>query len=192
MLYNTHRSYGLVTILFHWLIAVLFIGQIVLGIVMLRLDDQRRVFELIQLHKSIGFVILALVIPRLLWRVAAQSPDLPRTMTKAERGAAKLSHATLYALMLALPLTGWVIVSVSTLGIVTLAFDKILIPNLPLPASDAAELFWSWVHAILAFGAAGLVALHIGAALWHQFIRRDGLLVRMFVPGREERTGDPR
>ncbi|RFC69270.1 MULTISPECIES: cytochrome b [Mesorhizobium] len=192
MLYNTPRAYGLVTILFHWCIAVLFIGQIVLGIIMLRLDDQRRVFELIQLHKSIGFVILALVIPRIVWRLAALSPDLPAGMSKAERGAANLSHAALYGLMLALPLTGWVLVSISTLGIVTLAFGKVLIPNLPLAPSDAAELLWSWVHAILAFGAAGLIALHVGAALWHQFVRRDGLLVRMLVPGREEHTGGTR
>ncbi|MGC4024737.1 MAG: cytochrome b [Mesorhizobium sp.] len=188
MLYNTRRAYGLVTILFHWSIAALFIGQIALGLTMLRLDDQRRVFELIQLHKSIGFLILALVILRILWRLAVLSPDLPSGMSKIERGAANLSHAALYGLMLGLPLTGWVLVSVSTLGIVTLVFGKLLIPNLPLPPSDAAELLWSWVHAVLAFGAAVLIVLHMGAALWHQFVRRDGLLVRMLVPGREERT----
>lgn len=188
MLYNTRRAYGLVTILFHWSIAALFIGQISLGVAMLRLEDQRRAFELIQLHKSIGFMILALVILRLLWRLAGQSPELPSNMSKIERRMAVLAHAALYVLMIALPLTGWVLVSVSTLGIVTLAFDKVLIPNLPLPPSDTAELFWSWVHAVLAFGAGSLVALHIGAAFWHQFIRRDGLLVRMIVPGREERS----
>lgn len=188
MLINSRRAYGLVTIVFHWAIAPLFIGQIVLGVVMLRLDDQRRAFELIQLHKSIGFLILALAVPRLLWRLANRAPALPENMSRPERSAAKLSHAALYGLMIALPITGWILVSVSTLGIVTLAFNTVVIPNLPLPASDVAETVWSWIHTALAFLAAGLVLLHICAALWHQFLRRDDLLKRIILPGREERV----
>lgn len=192
MLINTKQSYGLISILFHWTIAPLFIAQLVLGFVMIRLTDQRLGFELIQLHKSLGFLILALAIPRLLWRLASKSPSFPKRMSRTERGAAMVSHSALYGLMFILPLTGWILVSVSTLGIVTLAFNSIVIPNIPLTPSDAAETFWSTVHGLLGFATAGLVTLHICAGLWHQFVRRDGLLKRILVPEREEHTAPPR
>ena len=192
MLINTRRGYGLVTILFHWTIAPIVIAQLLLGFVMLRLADQRSAFELIQLHKSIGFLILALVIPRLLWRLASVTPEHPAGMSPHERLVAQLSHFALYGMMIGLPLSGWILVSVSTLGIVTLAFNKIIISNLPLATSDFAESLWSWIHAILAFVAAALIVLHLCAALWHQFLRRDDLLSRIIFPAREERSGPPR
>ncbi|MCO5063820.1 MAG: cytochrome b [Rhizobiaceae bacterium] len=192
MLGNTRRSYGLVAIVLHWIIAPLFIGQLVLGFLMVRLDDQRRAFELIQLHKSLGFLILALAVPRLLWRLGGISPELPESMSRYERLAATLSHASLYGLMIGLPLTGWILVSVSTLGIVTFAFNFVVIPNLPLVPSDGAEAFWSSTHMALGFIAAAVVTLHLCAAAWHQFIRKDGLLSRILCPRRDDRGCPPR
>lgn len=182
MLRNTKQSYGLAAILLHWLIGLLIIGQIGLGLTMLRLDDQRRAFELIQLHKSIGFLILGLVAIRICWRLANKRPELPEATTRLERIAAGLSHHALYLLMIVLPLTGWALVSVSPLKIPTLVFSRFRVPNLPVSASEASELFWSSAHAVLGFAAAGLIALHILAALWHHFIRRDQILVRMLRP----------
>lgn len=190
MLRNTETGYGLVAIILHWLIGLLFIGQIVLGLVMVRLDDQRLSFDLIQWHKSFGFLILVLVPLRVAWRLANPRPALPASTLDWEREAASATHRILYVLMLILPLTGWVLVSVSTLGMPTFAFYRFIIPNLPLPASNGAEETWAFVHQWLGYGAAALVGFHILAALRHQFILRDGLLVRMLVPGKNAPVAD--
>ncbi|MGE0280716.1 MAG: cytochrome b [Rhizobiaceae bacterium] len=184
MLRNTETRYGLVAIILHWLIGLLFIGQIVLGLVMVRLDDQRLSFDLIQWHKSFGFLILVLVPLRIAWRLANLRPALPDSTPAWEHEAASATHLILYLLMLVLPLTGWVLVSVSTLGMPTFAFYRFIIPNLPLPASDGTEEMWAFVHQWLSYAAAALVGFHVLAALRHQFILRDGLLVRMLVPGK--------
>jgi cytochrome b561 len=184
MLRNTEVRYGLVAIVLHWLIGLLFIGQIALGLIMVRLEDQRLSFDLIQWHKSFGFLILVLVPLRIAWRLANPRPALSDTTPAWEHVAASAAHRIFYLLMILLPVTGWVLVSVSTLGMPTFAFYRFIIPNLPLPASDGSEAMWALVHQWLGYAASGLVALHILAALRHQFVLRDGLLVRMLVPGK--------
>lgn len=184
MLRNTETGYGLIAITLHWLIGLLFIGQVILGLVMVRLEDQRLSFELIQWHKSFGFLILLLVPLRIVWRLANPRPTLPDTTPAWEHEAASGTHLLLYALMLILPLTGWALVSVSTLGMPTFAFYRFIVPNLPLQASDGAEEIWAFVHQWLGYAATAIVGLHILAALRHQFVLRDGLLTRMLVPGK--------
>lgn len=179
MLRNTRQTYGLVAIGLHWAIAALIISQIVLGLTMVRLKDQRLAFDLIQWHKSFGLLTLALVSVRLAWRLANVTPELPRGMNPAEALAAHASHGLLYGLMLALPMSGWTLVSVSTLGIPTFAFYLFIVPHLPLTPSDAAEAWWASTHALLAYALIALVAVHAAAALWHHFWRRDDVLTRM-------------
>ncbi|TGQ38652.1 cytochrome b [Mesorhizobium sp. M00.F.Ca.ET.216.01.1.1] len=178
---NTSR-YGWATIVLHWLIAALFIGQFVLGFVMVRLSSQRTAFELIQLHKSFGFLLLGLVILRIAWRLGNAAPALPRSVGHFERRAAPLAHLALYAFQLALPLSGWALVSVSMLEIPSVPFNLFVMPNLPLAESDAAEGFWTAAHWYLAYASIGLVALHIAAALRHHFWLKDVVLTRMITP----------
>jgi cytochrome b561 len=179
LLRNTRQTYGLVAIALHWTIAGLILGQIALGLTMVRLGDPRLTFDLIQWHKSLGLLTLALVAVRLLWRFANITPELPHGMSQAEALAARKSHGLLYAWMLALPISGWILVSVSTLGIPTFAFYLFIVPHLPLTPSDAAEAWWANIHALLAYALIVLIALHAAAALWHHFWRRDDVLTRM-------------
>lgn len=181
---NTANGYGLVAIILHWVIALLFIGQLVLGLWMVRLTDQRLAFELIQWHKSFGFLILAMVIIRIAWWCFSFHPPLPENMSRLEKSLARVVHALLYGLMVLLPLTGWLLVSVSLLGIPTFAFNLLVIPDLPVTPSDQAETFWGTAHLLLGYLAVVLVAGHVAAALFHHFWLRDGLLRRMAVPGR--------
>lgn len=183
MLRNTENAYGWVAIAFHWAIALLITGQWILGKWMVRLDDQRLTFELIQWHKSTGFLILALVMLRLPWRVFNPPPELPASMPLVERSAARWSHRVLYVLMLLLPLSGWALVSVSVLEIPTLAFYLILIPHLPFAKSEAAEDFWATTHEILGWAMLAVVALHVLAALRHHFLLKDEVLRRMLYSG---------
>ena len=184
MMRNSTRGYGLVAITLHWAIAVLFVGQLVFGILMVRIQDQRLAFDLIQWHKSLGFLTLGLVLLRLSWRLANIVPALPPTLSKPEKMTAVVAHRLLYALMLLLPLTGWVMVSVSVLEIPTFAFYLFIIPHLPLAISETAEFFWIDAHAWLAYAAGVLVTAHAAAALRHHFLLRDDVLRRMIVPAK--------
>ena len=179
---NTATRYGWAMIVLHWLIGLIFIGQFVLGLVMVRTTSQRMAFELIQLHKSFGFLLLGLIILRIAWRLGNAAPPLPASVGTLERRAAPLAHFALYAFQIALPLSGWALVSVSMLAIPSMPFSLFVLPNLPLAVSDAAESFWSAAHKYLAYAGIALVVLHIAAALRHHFWLRDNVLTRMITP----------
>lgn len=182
MLRNRLHSYGWIAIVLHWLIALLFLGQLIGGNVMTRLEDKRLAFNLIQWHKSFGFLLLALVILRILWRLANPTPRYPESMPLWEQRAAHVSHGLLYVLQLALPLTGWVLVSTSVLAIPTFAFYLFVVPNLPIPMSAGIEHQFMRYHTWLGYAAIALLVLHVAAALRHHFVLRDGLMRRMLRP----------
>ena len=110
------------------------------------------------------------------------APALPASVGALERRTAPLAHFALYALQIALPLSGWALVSVSTLEIPTMPFDLFVMPNLPLAVSDASESFWIAAHWYLAYAGIALVAVHVAAALRHHFLLRDTVLARMITP----------
>ncbi|CAN7418721.1 cytochrome b [Pararhizobium sp. LjRoot235] len=180
MLRNRQDTFGWGTIVLHWMIALLIVGLIVLGYVMTRPDvDPELQFSLYQWHKSFGMTALALAFIRLVWWLANVHPDPVASLSGFERRASSVTHAFLLALTIAVPLAGWAIASTSTLNIPTLFFNRVLIPHLPMEKSESAEIFWSDAHAWLAYGLAGLVLLHAGAALLHHFWHRDEVLRRM-------------
>ena len=141
-------------------------------------------FELFQLHKSFGFIILGLSILRLIWRLTHKAPALPTGMKPWEVKAAKLTHVGFYALIIGIPLSGWVMVSVSMPKITTKIFKAVKVPDLPLPRSESLETITKNTHEILAVVMAALIAVHIGAALKHHFVDSDATLTRM-LSGRQ-------
>lgn len=184
MIRNTTAGYGWAAIVLHWLIALIFVGQFGLGIIMSRIESQRLAFDLIQLHKSFGFLLLGLVLVRIGWRLGNVRPDLPATLGRLETIAARIAHALLYAAMVVVPVSGWALVSVSILDIPSMPFSLFVMPNLPLEASEAAEGFWDQAHEIAAWLAMGLVCLHALAALRHHVWLKDDVLRRMTCPKR--------
>jgi cytochrome b561 len=177
---NSTATYGLIAILFHWTIALLFIGQLALGYLMSGDDvDPALQFNLFQYHKSIGFVVLALAIPRVIWSVWSRKPQPPEGSGRVAHIAARLAHAALLFLTVAVPLAGWAVASTSPLQIPSYVFDLVVIPGLPLDISDASEALWTNVHETLAYSAAAILLLHVVAAMWHHFIRKDVTLKRM-------------
>jgi cytochrome b561 len=175
-------SWGAVTRMLHWGMAVLILFQLGLGLWMTRTPDLAARFALTQTHKSWGAVILALALLRLAWRIGNPRPPLP-PMPLWQARAARLSHASLYALMLALPISGWLFASASPtqdlLGIENLVFGRWPLPDPFVPGSPRLAAAARAVHAAAAFALAALLALHAAAALWHQFVARDGVLARM-------------
>ncbi|PSH66335.1 MULTISPECIES: cytochrome b [Phyllobacterium] len=187
MLRNTKDSFGLVSILFHWIIGFIFLGQIALGYLMVRVSDFTLQFSLYQWHKSFGFLVLGLSAFRLLWKAANARPRDLASMGQMERVAAHGAHIALYASLFIVPLTGWAVASSSPLQIPTFMFNLVVIPQLPIAISDSAEAFWSASHAWLAYLSAVIAVAHILAALHHHFWKRDTVLIRMLRPNAAKR-----
>jgi len=184
MLANSETRYGTVAVALHWLIALLIIGMLAFGtyLAFLPRDDASR-FDLIQLHKSIGITVIVLAVLRLLWRLMSRVPLLPAHMPAWERFAAHASHFLLYALIIAIPLSGWAQASASPLGIPTIWFGIIEIPHLPglqgFADQHAVEHQLHEIHEWLGYLMMGLLAIHVGAALKHHYWDRDDVLTRM-------------
>ena len=157
----------------HWLIATLIVAN--LGIGLLR-GPLPALGALMPAHKAIGLSVLALTLVRLGWRLTHPAPRLPATTPAWQKGSAHLVHAALYLLMLAMPVTGWLLVSgaerhpLSWFG---------LFPVPYLPVSSAAADRADGAHLLLGWLMLALVALHVSAALYHRLILRDGVLGRM-------------
>jgi cytochrome b561 len=191
---QTVWRYGTVAMTFHWVIAALLIANICVGLYMgdLPRSDPMK-FEIFQIHKSIGLTVLVLSILRVLWRLTHSVPPLPSDMNPSLRIAARAAHFLLYFLIVAIPLTGYIMVSASPLGNGTSYFGLFDWPNLPLFAGMTREQLhpihetWESVHVVLAWSAIVLIPLHIGAALFHYFVRRDGVFQRMWFLSRAER-----
>lgn len=183
---DIQQRYGTVAMIFHWVIAGLIIANICLG---LYFDDLPRSdplkFQLIQLHKSIGLTVLVLSVLRLAWRLTHPVPPLPTDLYWGVRLAARASHYLFYFLIIAIPLSGWIMVSGSPLGLPTNYFHLFSWPNLwfmtelPRPQKIALHDSLESVHNVLAWSAIVLIPLHVLAALYHQYIRRDDVLRRM-------------
>lgn len=182
---SDRERWGLGIRLFHWTSAVLVLAQWVLGQYMTSLGPEALAlkFVLYQRHKSLGFVIFALTLLRLLWRLSEPArPALPATMPAWQRSAAAANHTLFYVLLLMMPVTGFLAAAASPLGIPTVLFGVIPIPH-PIGPDARLEALLLAAHRIQGWLFAALLVVHIAAALKHQLIDRDGLLLRM-VRGR--------
>ncbi len=160
--------------LLHWAMAALLLSMLFLGAAMVD-RWQPWATSAIQLHKAFGLLALALAVLRLVNRLRFRAPPLPAGMPAAQRAIAHASHVLLYALMLALPLTGWAMQGAAGLPVQVAGW---VLPALVEPDLARYGLLRE-LHAWLAYGLLGLVLLHAGAALHHGWVRRDGLLARM-------------
>jgi cytochrome b561 len=187
--YSTRR-YTSVAIILHWVMALGIAALAVIGLAMTHLTlGPMRLFQLYQLHKSIGITVFLAAFLRLAWRLSHRPPDLPEAMPVVEKTAAAGGHLLLYSLLFALPFTGWALVSASVFDIPTVLYGIVPWPDLPLfPAVDdkaPVEALLKLVHAYGAYALLALVAVHTAAALRHHFIIRDDVLRRMLPPGRQ-------
>ena len=178
------QRYGDVAVLFHWIIALLIIGLLAIGKYMTGLEnnDPARFF-LTQWHKSFGITLLVLSLLRLLWRWTHRPPPEPGTMPTWQIFVANVVHWVLYALLFIMPVTGWLMVSVSPLNIDTVLFDVVTLPHLPFfesyPDKEHLEHTFHHYHHLAGNVLIVLLLAHIGAALKHHFIDKDSVLVRI-------------
>ena len=181
--------YGAVAMTLHWLIAAALIANIAIGLYMSDLprSDPSK-FEFIALHKSIGLTVLTLSVLRVVWRLVNPVPLPPPGLAPWLKFAGRAAHFLLYFLIVAIPLAGWLMVSVGSMGHPTPVFGLFGWPSFPILADMPRSVghpyheFFETTHVWLAWSAIVLIPLHVAAALYHQFIRRDDVLLRM-LPG---------
>lgn len=168
---------------FHWAIAALVVVNLAIGLLHESLLDG--VAGAIPLHRSIGITVLALTLARIGWRLTHRPPRLPASLPALERAAARASHVAFYALLLALPLSGWAMGSAGREARHPLRwFGLFEVP--PLPVSAPVAEFGDGAHAVLGYAMAALVVVHVAAALRHHFVLRNAVLGRM-APGVKRR-----
>ena len=173
--------YGQVAIFLHWLIAGLVLANIALGLTFANSPAaESGVSALPQWHKSIGLTVLMLSLARLGWRLGHPAPPLLGPFS----GLARAVHILFYILLIATPLAGWALVSVSPRNIVTVYFHLFAWPHIgflhaiPVQARRHDISTFVALHNILAFSSLGLIVLHVAGALYHQ-LRGDDTMRRM-------------
>jgi cytochrome b561 len=177
---NTPSRHGAVSMLIHWGMAVLLAVLTVMGWYMVRLPDagfDTEKIGLILAHKSLGMAALLAVLVRIAWRNANVLPQWAAEMPGWQRSAAYFVHLCFYALMLALPVTGWLMSSAGGFP-VYLWFDHVPVPDL-MRNDPFLFRFLIALHRWLAYALLVLVAAHAGASLVHHLVWRDDTLKKM-------------
>lgn len=165
--------------LMHWLIALIVLGMIPVGIIMGRIDGGPLQDRLFFLHEAFGFLVLLLVLARLAYRITHRPPPLPSSVPPWQRVAAEVVHVALYVLLIAQPIAGWL--GANAFGASVSVFGLFDLPALVAKSDALADRILT-VHTYIGFTIAGLLVIHIGAALMHGIVMKDGVLQRMWPP----------
>lgn len=177
---ETTSKYDAVSRLLHWLVVSLVGAQFVLGWTMPDVHHDTKPDGLIAWHLVTGTALLAVMACRILWRATHRRPanDLAQTLAQPLRALSGLTHYALYALLVVVPVLGWINAS-------SRAWNVTLFGAIPLPALSAAGSSFGHamgdVHGVLAWALFSLICLHVGAALLHRFVLRDQVLQRMML-----------
>jgi cytochrome b561 len=159
----------------HWLMAICILAMLFIGVGMV--STIRPIYlTLVSVHKPLGIAILVLALIRLALRLRYGAPPLPTDLPEPMKLAAEGSHYVLYALMIAMPLLGWGMLSAAAYPIVLCGGWRL--PAI-LPQSDSLHTLLWGAHFYLAFAFFALILLHVAGALFHALVRRDGVFEAM-------------
>jgi cytochrome b561 len=169
-------GYAPVAKLLHWLTALLVLGMLGVGLWMVGLPISLTKLYVYAWHKWIGLTVLVLTVLRLVWRTWSPPPSLPGTVVAWERRLAPWGHAALLVLLLAMPVSGWLMSSAG--GVSVVWFGILPLPDL-VPRDTLAFTMLRTLHHWLAWTLIAVLALHVAAVVRHDLFRRDGIFRRM-------------
>jgi len=177
---GTPAAYTVTARALHWIVAVLVLIMVPLGIVIANEWGGARQEQLYELHKSIGALLIPIILCRLFYRLTHPPAPLPDDIPAIQQFAAHATHYALYALLLVQPFIGWIATSAYRAPRPFFGLFE-LPPIWPENRTLSEQLFE--VHKLLGLAIAAVAAMHIGAALFHHFVRRDRVLMRMVAGG---------
>jgi cytochrome b561 len=169
------ERYDTVSRSLHWLIALMVFAQLAMG--KLAEVEPGEEGSLFTVHSGLGFLVLALMLLRLGWRLSHDVPPPPARTPPLLRAVASVTHIGFYVLLVLLPLSGWLLTSAE--GEAASFFGAFAVPALPVPGGEDSEDLIEETHELLGNVVLALAALHVLAALKHHFIDRDDVLRRM-------------
>lgn len=175
---NSTTRWGWVAQSLHWLMAIGLISNLVIGFIAEDMPLSLDKLKLFLWHKSIGITLLGLILLRIFWRWKQPVPELA-SMPRWQQQASNASHATLYLLMLALPVSGWIVNSAADFPLKW--FGLIELPAIA-GANDELKETMATIHEWFAWGLIAVLVVHVLAALKHAFVDKDQILQRM-LPG---------
>jgi cytochrome b561 len=183
LLYSTTEAiagpaYTMTARVLHWVTAFLIISVILLGIVITNEWGGPAQDSLYDLHRSIGAAMIPLMVVRLIYRWGHPPLALPHDIPQLQRLAAHATHWGLYTLLIAQPLTGWIATSAYRAPVTVFGWFE-LPPIWPENRAFSEQLFS--FHSLMGVAIGCLASLHIGAALYHHFVRKDRILMRMIT-----------
>ena len=168
------RHFYLLARLLHWAMAIAILAMLFIGAAMVVSLQHRE--QLLDLHRPLGLAILLLAIVRLVNRLRNPPPPLPQDLPRMQKFMAEASHWILYALMLAMPVIGWAMLSAGAYPVVV--FDGVNLPAI-LPHSPVMYGILRPLHGVLAYLLFFTILGHLGAALFHAWVRRDEVFAQM-------------
>ena len=164
----------------HWLMALLIVGLLALGFYMADLPLSPEKLQFYSWHKWAGVSVFVLVWLRLFWRLTHRPPAFAASLSATQQALAHLGHLALYLLMIAIPVSGWLMSSAK--GVQTFWFGVLPLPDL-LGRDKALGAQLADLHSALNIGLLVLIGGHAAAALFHHLVRKDDTLRRM-LPAR--------
>ncbi|MGO4715122.1 cytochrome b [Bradyrhizobium sp. 2TAF24] len=174
---NSTATWGSVARAFHWILGFAIIGMLAYGWWMNHMVPRPDRFFHRSIHADIGYAVLLLTTVRLIWRALSPPPALPEEMRRWERGLATVNHGALYLVTMLVALLGWAHSGAHKPDYADW-FGLFRVPQFTSENRANAGLFEDW-HIYLAYTLLALIVLHILAALYHHFVRRDRVLARM-------------
>jgi cytochrome b561 len=176
---NTTIAYGSLAKFLHWLIFFLIIVMLTVGFLMDDIKNDSLRGQVFNLHKLTGITILCLMLFRLVWALINPKPMLPSGTPRWQKMAEHIIHGLIYVALIAMPLSGWIMSAAAG------HFPHLFGYSLTLPVSKDKALsdLMATTHEYLAYFIIFLISLHVLAALYHHFIKKDEILVRM-LPGK--------
>jgi cytochrome b561 len=174
---SSEEKYGLVAIIFHWLIATLIICQIAVGLYMVDLPLSLEKVKFYGWHKEFGLAVLFLASLRLLWRLSGAVPLMHSHAPAWQQFAARAAHFLLYVSMFIMPITGWLLSSAT--GFPVSFFGLFVMPDL-ITANEDMRVNLTLAHEWIGFGLIGLIGLHVAGAFYNLIIQRENVFKRMW------------
>lgn len=171
----TPQTFSAAQRVIHWLMAVAILAMLFIGVFMVTAFGPAYL-TLVSIHRPLGIAILLLVAVRLVLRFMRPAPPLPRDLPAPMKLAAHLSHWALYALMFAMPLLGWAMLSAAAYPVTM--FAGFTLPPITSPNPMLHALLWD-AHHYLAFAFFALILVHLAGGLFHALVRRDGVFEAM-------------